>query len=75
MKVKRCRTLSGLQKAISRGEHVILRVYAGNAPGSTPGAWAISEGRITLNLGGGRYAICSKREYDCIKGHLEILQF
>lgn len=72
--MKRCRTLNGLCTAISRGERAVLKVYGGGSIERTmPGAWAVNEDTVTLNLGQGRYVMCSKREYAYIKGHLEVV--
>ena len=38
-----------------------------------PGTWAVNGDSITLNLGGGRFAQVSRREYEFIKGHLNAI--
>lgn len=69
--MKNCRTVSGLRAAISRGEHVQLKVYTtSRANQILPGTWAVNEDSVTLNLGGGRFAQVSRQEYEFIKGYL-----
>lgn len=69
--MKNCRTVSGLRAAISRGERAQLKVYTTSMANQMfPGTWAANGDSVTLNLGGGRFAQVSRREYEFIKGHL-----
>lgn len=72
--MKNCRTVSGLQATISRGERAQLKVYTTSMANQVlPGTWAVNGDSITLNLGGGRFAQVSRREYEFIKGHLNTI--
>lgn len=72
--MKNCRTISGLQAAISKREKAQLKVYTtGRDNQIFPGTWAVNSESITLNLGGGRFAQVSRREYEFIKGHLNVV--
>ena len=72
--MKNCRTVSGLQAAISRGERAQLKVYTTSTANQVlPETWAVNGDSITLNLGGGRFAQVSRREDEFIKGHLNAI--
>lgn len=69
--MKNCRTISGLRAAISRGEKAQLKVYTTSMANQIlPGTWAVNGDSVTLNLGGGRFAQVSRREYELIKNRL-----
>lgn len=71
--MKKCRSLSGLLKAIERHEAATLLVYAGTTNQALPGTWAACGDAITLNLGNGRYAQISKKTYERVKDRLTVL--
>lgn len=71
--MKHCKTINGLLKAIEKHEPARLTVYANGS--SADGAWAVDKDndRVHLNLGGGRFSVCSISTFERIRGSLDIL--
>ena len=66
--MKQCRTLNSLVKSIGCRIPATLVVYSDR----DDGVWGRSGDRVVLNLGNGRYPMCSDELYQRVKKHLTV---
>lgn len=66
----KCRTVSGLLRAIQQGKEATLSVFSYNERGT----WGEAEGVITLNRGEGRYCMISTECFKKIQNNLMIIK-